>query len=61
MVTDIMVLKNALLGTSLEVQWLGLGVFTERAQIQSFVQELRSWEAAWGSQKEKKQEMKGSH
>ena len=41
-----MVLKNALPGTSLEAQWLGLSVFTERAQIQSLVQELRSWEAA---------------
>ena len=29
-------------GNSLAVQWLGLGAFTARAQVQSLVEELRS-------------------
>ena len=30
------------LGNSLEVQWLGLSIFTARAQVQSLVRKLRS-------------------
>ena len=34
--------KNVNIGNSLVVQWLGLGIFTAVAQVQSLVRELRS-------------------
>ena len=40
---DIVTFKNWLqIGSSLAVQWLGLGAFTAVAQVQSLVEELRS-------------------
>ena len=42
------------LGNSLAVQWLGLGTFTEVAQIQSLVGELRSRKSQHGQKKKKK-------
>ena len=48
-----MVCGNSVLGKSLVVQWLGLGIFTAMAWVQSLVGELRSHEPH-GMEKKKK-------
>ena len=48
-----MVCRNSVLGNSLAVQGLGLGIFTAMAWVQSLVGELRSHEPH-GMEKKKK-------
>ena len=48
-----MVCRNSVLGNSLTVQWLGLGIFTTMAWVQSLVGELRSHEPHGVAEKKK--------